>query len=161
MTVAVKALATAMPALFKLHAIGEEEHAVLDIAMKFVKQPCEMMIGEYNKLASRLGKFLRKRRRLQKAKKEGELAELKKDEPKMRQVEKVVFAITPVLQKTLQGFQEMNVDEFHAHIPWLYPLVAELVRSENFDVRCTIQKILLRLFPLITTALVEDTESLL
>ena len=161
MTVAVKALATAVPALFRLHAIGEEKHAVLDIAMKYIKQPCEMMIREYNKLASRLGKFLRKRRRLQKAKKEAELAEMKKEEPKMRQVEKVVFAITPVLLKMLVGFQEMNVDEFHAHLPWLYPLIAELVRSENFDLRCTIQKILLRVFPLVTTALVEDTESLL
>ena len=73
----------------------------------------------------------------------------------------MVFAITPVLLKMLVGFQEMNVDEFHAHLPWLYPLVAELVRSENFDLRCTIQKILLRVFPLVTTALVEDTESLL
>ncbi len=115
----------------------------------------------YNTVQFKLGKFLRKRRRLQKAKEEALLLEMKQEERKMRQVEKVVFALTPVLLKVLVGFQEMHVDEFHAHLPWLYPLVAELVLSENFDLRCTIQKILLRVFPLVTTALVEDTESLL
>jgi hypothetical protein len=159
--VTIKSLSTVMPALFRLHSIGEEKHAILDIAMKYVKQPCEMMIAEYNKLTSKLGKFLRKRRRLTKAKKEAELAELKKEEPKMRQVEKIAFALTPVLLHVLVSFQDMSVDEFHAHLPWLYPLIAELVRCENFDLRCTIQKILLRVFPLVTTALVEDTESLL